>query len=301
VIGAEKVHTRYEDRDGGPVAFITLDHEDKLNALDSELMEQFADAIAHLATDDLLRCVVITGAGERAFSAGANVEELASIIFPPEARSFITKVHACCEAVRSLPVPVIARINGHALGAGLELAASCDLRVASDNATFGMPEVRLGIPSVVEAALLPGLIGWGRTREMLLLGETCDAPTAQAMGLVEAVVPAGELDAAVDRWIAAVMANGPQALRLQKALIRRWETSTVREAILAGIDVFGQAFQTEEPAIAMRAWSTVSAIKPRPPRPPPPPTPAKPARKAKAAKPAAKSASKSAGGGADRG
>ena len=294
MIGADKIHMRYENRDGGTVAFVTLDREAKLNALDSDLMEQFVTAIAHLASDDQLRCVVVTGAGERAFSAGADVEELASLMFPPEARSFIGRVHACCEAVRSLNVPVIARINGHALGAGLELAVSCDLRVAADNATFGMPEVRLGIPSVVEAALLPGLIGWGRTREMLLLGESYDAQAALAMGLTEAVVPAGELDSAVDRWITALMANGPQALRLQKTLIRRWETLTVRDAILAGVDIFGQAFQTEEPAVAMRAWSTVSAIKPRPPKPPEPP---KPAKKARAAKSAPKSGRSRAGRG----
>jgi enoyl-CoA hydratase/carnithine racemase len=284
VIGADKVHTRLEDREVGAVAFVTVDREAKLNAFDSDLMEQFTAAIEHLAHDDQLRCVVITGAGDRAFSAGADVEELASIMFPPEAREFIGRVHACCDAVRNLAVPVIARINGHALGAGLELAISCDLRVAADTATFGMPEVRLGIPSVVEAALLPSLIGWGRTREMLLLGETCDAHAALAMGLVEAVVPAGDLDAAVESRVAAVMANGPQTLRLQKALIRRWETLPLREAILVGADIFGQAFQTDEPAIAMRAWSTVSAIKPRPPKPPEPP---KPAKKARAAKPAA--------------
>jgi len=282
VIGADKVHTRYEERDGGAVAFVTLDREAKLNALDSDVMDQFAAAIAHLAHDEHLRCVVVTGAGERAFCAGADVEELATLLFPPEARSFIGRVHACCEAVRALAVPVIARVNGHALGAGLELAISCDLRVASDNATFGMPEVRLGIPSVVEAALLPGLIGWGRTREMLLLGESYDARTALAMGLVEAVVPAGDLDAAIESRITALMANGPQALRLQKALMRRWETLTLREAILAGVDIFGQAFQTDEPALAMRAWSTVSAIKPRPPKPP---EPLRPAKKARAAKP----------------
>ena len=91
-------------------------------------------------------------------------------------------------ACASLPVPVIARINGYALGAGLEVAAACDLRVASSNAVFGMPEVKVGIPSVVEAALLPGLIGWGRTRELLLFGENIDAATALAWGLVEQVV-----------------------------------------------------------------------------------------------------------------
>jgi len=99
--------------------------------------------------------------------------------------------------LRELPVPVIARVNGYALGAGLEVAAACDLRIASSNAVFGMPEVKVGIPSVVEAALLPGLIGWGRTRELLLFGENIDAATALAWGLVEQVVSQSELDAAV--------------------------------------------------------------------------------------------------------
>ncbi|HEY1448241.1 MAG TPA: enoyl-CoA hydratase [Caulobacteraceae bacterium] len=286
----DKVQLRYEDREGGGVAFVTLNREAKLNALDSDLMEQFANVFEQLAHRELLRCVVVTGAGDRAFAAGADVEELASIMFPTEAGGFINRVHACCEAVRSISVPVIARINGHALGAGLELAISCDLRVAADAATFGMPEVRLGIPSVVEAALLPGLIGWGRAREMLLLGDSYDAHTALEMGLVEEVVPADTLNAAVERRIASVMANGRNALRLQKALLRRWETMPIRDAILAGVDVFGQAFQTDEPGIAMRAWSTTSAIKPRPPKPPAPPARAKTSRAASGKKPTAKKA-----------
>ena len=107
------------------------------------------------------------------------------------ARAFITLVHGCCRAVRDCPVPVIGRLGGWTLGAGLELAAACDLRIAAEHAQFGMPEVRVGIPSVVEAALLPGLIGWGRTRRLLLLGETIGAAEALAWGLVEQVVRPG--------------------------------------------------------------------------------------------------------------
>ena len=112
---------------------------------------------------------------------------------------------APAHALRELPVPVIARINGYALGAGLEVAAACDLRVAASNAVFGMPEVKVGIPSVVEAALLPGLIGWGRTRELLLFGENIDAATALAWGLVEQVVAPDALDAAVEARLAALL------------------------------------------------------------------------------------------------
>src|SRR5439155_1086231 len=126
-------------------------------------------AVKALEVDPELRLVIVTGAGERAFVGGADINELAALD-TDSAREFITLVHRCCDGFHRLPVPVIARIDGYALGAGLELAAACDLRVASNRAVFGMPEVRVGIPSVVEAALLPQLIGYGRARRLLLTG-----------------------------------------------------------------------------------------------------------------------------------
>jgi len=249
-----RVQVRRETREGGGVAFITLNDERRLNALGSEIMKQFVDALTSLRDNARLRYVVVTGAGDRAFVAGADVDELADITSPAEARVFINKVHACCDAVRAFPTPVIARINGVALGAGLELAISCDLRVATDTATFGMPEVKLGIPSVVEAAVLPGLIGWGRARQILLLGETFDAREALTMGLVDAVVAPGAFDATVETWLTSLLANGPQAVRLQKALIRRWEGLPLDEAIAAGVDAFAAAFATDEPSTAMARW-----------------------------------------------
>ena len=248
------IHVRQEAREGGAVAFVTIDNARKLNTLNAVLMSQFVVAFADLAGQSDLRAVVLTGAGDRAFVGGADVGELAAIDGPEAARAFIGAVHACCAAVRDLPVPVIARIGGWALGAGLELAAACDLRVAAETAAFGMPEVRLGIPSVVEAALLPALVGWGRAREMLLLGETFDAARALAIGLVEAVVPAADLDAAIEARLAALLAGAPRAIRLQKALIRAWEGLTPEEAIAAGIDAFAAAYETDEPRAAMAAW-----------------------------------------------
>jgi enoyl-CoA hydratase/carnithine racemase len=201
-----------------------------------------------------LRAVVITGAGDRAFVGGADVNEMAELRSPEEARTFITHVRDCCAAVRDCPVPVIARIAGWALGAGLELAASCDLRVAASGSLFGMPEVKLGIPSVVQAAILPGLVGWGRAREMLLLGDTFDAAAAREMGLIDAVVPLADLDAAVEARLESLLANGPRAVRIQKALIRRWEALPLEAAIGAGVDAFAMAFETPEPALAMARW-----------------------------------------------
>src|SRR5476649_1516035 len=119
------VHVRMEEREAGAVAFVTIDNERKLNVLNVALMEAFVAALHDLAGRDDLRAVVLTGAGERAFVGGADVDQLAAITGPDDARAFITHVHACCAAVRDLAVPVIARIGGYALGAGMELAASC--------------------------------------------------------------------------------------------------------------------------------------------------------------------------------
>jgi enoyl-CoA hydratase/carnithine racemase len=248
------VHVRETERDGGIVAFVILDNAPKLNVLNAPLMQALGRAMARLSERPTLRAVVITGAGERAFVGGADVNEMAQLRNPREARAFITQVGRCCAAMRDCPVPVIARIAGWTLGAGLELAASCDLRIATPGSFFGMPEVKLGIPSVVQAALLPGLIGWGRTREMLLWGDTFDAEAALAIGLVDAVVPAAELDAAVEARLTSLLANGPAAVRLQKALIRRWEALPLEAAIAAGVDAFAAAFETREPHEAMARW-----------------------------------------------
>jgi enoyl-CoA hydratase/carnithine racemase len=149
---------------------------------------------------------------------------------------------------------VIARIRGYAFGAGVELAAACDMRIASADAEFGMPEVRLGVPSVVEAALLPQLIGWGRTRQLLLTGDRIDAATALSWGLVENVVPADRLDAAVAQLVEAILACGPRAVRLQKALIADWEQLPLGQAIQRGIDRFAEAWETDEPRRLMQAF-----------------------------------------------
>jgi enoyl-CoA hydratase/carnithine racemase len=140
------------------------------------------------------------------------------------------------------------------LGGGLEIAVSCDVRVAVESAVFGMPEVRLGIPSVIEAALLPTLVGWGRARQIVLFGENFSAQEALSWGLIERMVSAGELDKAVDQWIDQTLACPPGAVRLQKQLIRQWEDMPVRPAIEAGIDSFTAAVRSGEPATAMRTF-----------------------------------------------
>ncbi len=224
------------------------------------MMEQFVAAFDALAADKTLRAVVLTGAGSRAFIGGVDIAEMAGLD-AATARALITRVHRCCDAVRRLPVPAIARIEGYALGGGLEIAASCDLRIAAETAMFGMPEVKIGIPSVVEAALLPMLVGWGRARQILYLGETFSATDAARWGLVERVVPAAGLDAAVEEWLDAILACGPQAIRLQKRLLAAWEDLPLRDAVQAGIEAFVTSWQTDEPRAAMAKFLAARAAR----------------------------------------
>ena len=240
------VVVREERPEGGHLARVTIDNRGKLNTLNRALMVEIVETVERLEADAELRLVVLSGAGGRAFVGGADITELATLD-RDSARDFITQVHRCCDGFRRLPAPVIARIDGYALGAGLELAAACDLRIAGETAMFGMPEVRVGIPSVVEAALLPQLIGHGRARRLLLTAELIGAAEALAWGLVDAVAPAGELDAAVERCAAAILAGGKHALRIQKALIADWQDLSTSAAIARGIDAFAEAYESEEP------------------------------------------------------
>ena len=241
------VRVAREDRpEGGYLARLVIDNASKLNALNRELMVEIVEAVKALEVDPELRLVIVTGAGERAFVGGADINELAALD-TDSAREFITLVHRCCDGFHRLPVPVIARIDGYALGAGLELAAACDLRIASNRAVFGMPEVRVGIPSVVEAALLPQLIGYGRARRLLLTGVSIDADEALAWALVDAVVPPDRLDPVVERFAAAILAGGPHAIRLQKKLILDWEELPTGAAVARGIEIFAEAYATDEP------------------------------------------------------
>ena len=231
---------------GGVVATVTVDNHRKLNCLSTPQVVNLIEAFTGISKRDDLRAVILTGAGDKAFIGGADLNELGGLC-ADSARLFITRLHQACAAVRACPVPVIGRINGFCLGGGLEVAAACDMRVSTDAAVFGMPEVHMGLPSVIEAALLPGQIGWGKTREILLTGETFPASEAMAMGFVQKVVPASELDQAVAHWVDGICRAAPQAIRSQKALIDRWERVSIDEGVYAGIDALSDAYKTGEP------------------------------------------------------
>ncbi|MGH1482324.1 MAG: enoyl-CoA hydratase [Geminicoccales bacterium] len=237
--------------DGAHIAWITIDNPGKINILDSRLCTELRDAANEASDHPELRAIVLTGAGDRAFIGGADIREMATLD-PDNATAFITGLHEACAAFRFALVPVIARIQGYCLGGGLEVAASCDIRVTANDGVFGMPEVRVGIPSVIEAALLPGLIGWGKTREMLYTGATFDAAEALACGLVEKVVGSDELDAAVEAWLDGICASAPKAVRAQKALIRKWQELSLEAAIQAGVSTFAEAYRSDEPGKLMQ-------------------------------------------------
>ena len=250
---AHGIDVRLDTEPRGSVAIVTVDNRRKLNTLNSALMRDLIAKVETLGKRDDLRALVLTGAGEAAFIGGASIDEMAAM-GRSGAEAFITLVHGTCDCLRQLPVPVIARIDGYALGAGLEVAVSCDLRVATTRAKFGMPEVKVGLPSVVEAALIPKLIGWGRARELLLTGETIDAETALRWGLVERVVAPQELDLAVGKIVGALLAAGPHAVRSQKRLMQQWENLPTESAIAAGIDALVLAFDTDEPTRLLGAF-----------------------------------------------
>jgi enoyl-CoA hydratase/carnithine racemase len=246
------IKTRLETRAGGGVARITIENPAKLNILNRSALHELRKSIEEIQTLSI-RAVVITGAGEKAFVSGADLETLGSLD-PASAREFIGLIHAACAALRDCPLPVIARINGWCLGAGLELAASCDLRIAADNAAFGMPEVRLGIPSVVEAALLPRLVGAGRARWLVLTGEAINAAEALGWGLVEKVVKKKDLDKSVNKTLDAILAGEPEAIRAQKRLCRLWEEAPLAESVRASIDEFARSYESGEPKRRVAAF-----------------------------------------------
>lgn len=247
------VLTRTEERAGGRIAYVVANNPGKRNAIGMPGKRALAVAFQRLAGDPALRAVVLTGAGDKSFVAGADLAEMKDLD-AAGAEEEHTLTHLACDAIRRCPVPVIARINGYCLGAGMELAASCDLRAAADHAKFGMPEVRVGLPSGMEAALLPRLVGWGKAVELVLTGDVIDAAEAHRIGFVQRLVPAAGLDDAVERWIASILASGPRAVRLQKDLLRDWERMSIADAVQQGIRACVAARDTDEPKRMMEAF-----------------------------------------------
>ena len=251
---ADLIQCRIDDRGAaGRVAYVTVNNPEKRNALGIPGKRAFAETFGRLAKDNGLHVTMITGVGEKSFVAGADIAEMKDLD-AEQALIEHTLTHVANESIRMLPVPVIARVNGWCLGFGMELAAACDMRIGVDTAKFGMPEVRVGIPSGMEANLLPALIGWGKTAELVFTGDFMDADEAWRCGFLQKLVPAAELDAAVEKMVGSILLGGPRAIRLQKPLLRDWERMSITDGIWQGIRACVEARSTDEPRRMMAAF-----------------------------------------------
>ncbi|MEO1492146.1 MAG: enoyl-CoA hydratase-related protein [Pseudomonadota bacterium] len=228
----------------GSIAHLTLNHPRRRNAIGPAVIQALTTRAAELAAMPDLRAVSLRGTAGL-FSAGANVKVMATLQ-PDSARAFITGLHRAIDAIRRLPVPVIAVLEGRCYGAAMELAAACDMRLGTTDLISGMPEVRVGLPSVIEACLLPRLIGWGRTSELLLTGRDVIGPENAEIGFLEKQVQPNDIDVALRRWTDAIRAAAPEAVRAQKQILLAWPPDH-RTAIAASIDAFAASYQTGEP------------------------------------------------------
>ena len=238
----------------GRVAVLTLDRPDRLNTLSPDMLDDLIARLDEVEADEGVGAAVVTGAGDKAFSAGADVS-LVREATPIEARTFATRGHATADRIEALRTPVVAAVNGYALGGGCELALACDVRVASDRAQIGLPEVTLGIfPGWGGTQRMPRLIGPGKAKELILTGRRVGAEEALALGLVERVHPHEELlDRAVE--LAADIAAKPAwALAAAKAMVNRAGDGDQAGNLARELDLFALAFATEDQREGMAAF-----------------------------------------------
>jgi len=238
----------------GAITLVTVERPERLNALDTATLRALLAAVQELATEEAIAVVVLTGAGDRAFIAGADISEMVEKS-PAEALAFAELGHAVCRAIEEAPQPYIAAVNGYALGGGCEIALACDIRLASERAVFAQPEVTLGIPPGWGGSQrLPRVVPPGIARELLYTGRRVDAQEALRIGLVNAVYPADQLLERARELANRIAANGPLAVRLTKAAVRFGLEQGLEEGLTYERQVFAYAFTTEDQREGMRAF-----------------------------------------------
>jgi len=227
------------------VAIITINRPEKRNALNIKTREEGAALIEELRGNDSVGVVVITGAGDKAFIAGADIAEFAGRTAMMQRDVMVSR--SLFNAIDSFPKPVIAMINGYCLGGGCDLALACDIRIASENASFGQPEINLGIiPGGGGTQRLTRLVGEGKAMEMILTGEIIDAKTAHAIGLVNHVVPLDQLEAKTMEIASRIAEKSPIALSLAKEAVKIASRSNLDEGLRREVDLFALCFSTED-------------------------------------------------------
>jgi len=246
-------HVLFEVDEGG-VALVTINRPAKLNALSAAVIAELRDAFEQIARERTIRAAILTGAGEKAFVAGADIAELAALS-PVEARAYAQRGQQTFRLLETIPKPSVAAVNGYALGGGLELAMACTVRFASENARLGQPEVKLGIiPGYGGTQRLPRLVGRGRALELLLSGEPVTAAEAHRIGLVNAVMAQTELLNHSRAWLRKALANGPVALGLVMEAVDVGLGSGLEEGLRFEAAAFGVSAATEDCREGTRAF-----------------------------------------------
>lgn len=227
------------------IATVQLSRSSKLNALNAQFISEIKEVLLELERAEDVNGIILTGS-ETSFIVGADITEMKDLnTF--SAIDFISHLQSLLGTIRHLDKPVLAAVNGHCYGAGLELAVSCDMVIASENAKFGMQEVQIGIPSVIEAAVLPFVIGLQKTRELLLTGDVIGIEEALEMGIVNYQVNHDELMKQSTKYMQKITKNPIHAVTLQKQLMNRWlENAGLELSVKAGVDFFGVAYGKEE-------------------------------------------------------
>lgn len=238
----------------GSIGIITINRPKVLNALNKETMRELKILVEQIAVDQEIGVVIVTGSGEKSFVAGADISEMQPLS-ALEARKWGRFSQGVFNSIENLPQPVIAAVNGFALGGGCELAMSCDIRIASERAKFGQPEVLLGvIPGFAGTQRLPRLVGKGRAKELMFTGKQIDAAEAYRIGLVNAVVPADQLMDAAKEWANMILSRGPVAVQLCKAAVNEGLDMDFESGQAYESEVFGLCFATEDQSEGMAAF-----------------------------------------------
>ncbi len=236
------------------IAYVTIDRPKVLNALNSATMGELQEVFTDIAADSDIRVVILTGAGEKSFVAGADINELAKNN-PVEAKAYTHRGQAVLDLIENLGKPVIACINGFALGGGCEIAMACTMRLASENAKLGQPEVKLGIiPGYGGTQRLPRLVGTGLAMQILLTGEMISAQEAHRIGLVNEVVPANRLIARAEEVAAKIIANAPLAIQYCMEAVNEGLNMTLQEGLFLEATLFSVCCATEDKSEGTRAF-----------------------------------------------
>lgn len=228
------------------LAYIIVNRPDKLNALNMQTIQELNDAFCSIREDSAVKVVIVTGAGDKAFIAGADIGELARLDFS-EGKKYVLKGQELTKVIENFPKPVIAAVNGYALGGGTEIALACHVRIASDNAKMGQPEVRLGlIPGFGGTQRLARLVGKGKAMELVLSGKVINAEEALRIGLVNQVVPQADLLNTCEAAAREMAFNGPLALEFAIMAINKGLDKTLDEGLQVEAEYFGRACSTED-------------------------------------------------------